>query len=163
MKETKVLKPGERLVSIIFLLFSIWVFKESLAMFRKDPSAASYGALPLGMSIVMILCMLKIILLEDLKKHVECKGITFKEKFVGTFSYLLSKDVLVFLALIIVYTVLLFIGAGFLISSAVFMLSCMFYFMPRDKKTIKTNIIFTVILLAFLYLAFKVAFRIVLP
>jgi len=161
MKDT--LKPGEKFFSIFFLIISLWAFVESLKMFINAPSASSYGALPMITSGIMVLCMLKVIFIEDLrKKSINHVG-SFSEKVRLAAKYILSWDVLLFIVLIIAYTVLLFIGAGFILSSAVFMLSCMFYLMPRDKKNMITNVVTTIALLGFLYLAFKVAFRIVLP
>lgn len=161
MKDT--LKPGERFISIVFLIGALYLFVESLKIFLDSPSASSYGALPMGVSFVMVVCMLKVVLFEDIKKKTACESDNGKSAVASAAAYMLPKDVLLFILFTILYIVLLFLDVGFIISSFIFMLGCMLYLMPRDKKTLMINFLFTAVLLGFLYVAFKVAFRIVLP
>lgn len=157
------MKPGERIASILFLLFSLYFLVESLRMFLDDPQPSSYGALPLFASIVMVASMLKVIFVDDFKRRGALSGEGWKQQAKAALNYVLSKDVILFILFIIGYIVLLLLRVGFILSSAIFMIGSMLYLMPRDKKNIVSDVVFTVVLLAFLYLAFRVAFRIVLP
>ena len=60
------MKPGERIFSLVLLAVTIWEISESLKMCAKAPGLSSYGALPLGLGIIMLLCLCKVIVLEDL-------------------------------------------------------------------------------------------------
>lgn len=163
MKERKKLKPGERVFSIALLLFSLWLLHQSLQMWHKAPGITSYGAMPLAISVVMILCMLYVIFVEDIKAVTDNPGKGIMGKIKYALRYVLPLDVAVFIALIVIYTVMLLLGASFLISSLFFMLATITYLMPKDKKTIRDNILFTIVILGLIYVVFQIGFKITLP
>ena len=163
MKNRKKLKPGERVFSFLFLGVSLWLLYQSIQMLKKAPEITSFGAMPFALSVIMIVCMLYVIFVEDFKAITENAGDTFLEKVRSALHYVLPLDVVVFLLLLVTYIGMLLVGAGFLVSSALFMLATMTYLMPKDLKTIKNNVLFTLLLLAIIYIVFQLIFKVTLP
>lgn len=156
MKET--LKPGERAFSLALLASNIWEISEAFKMCAKKPGLSSYGALPMGLGIIMLLCLCKIIFLEDLKKDSEKKPAG--KSFLDAVSYAFPKDIAVFIGMMLLYFAALLMGLGFLIATPVFLFVSMCYMMPRDPVK---NGIFTIVLVAAIYIIFKMLFKVTLP
>ncbi|MCI8270589.1 MAG: tripartite tricarboxylate transporter TctB family protein [Lachnospiraceae bacterium] len=156
MKE--VLKPGERAFSISLLAVNIWEISEAFKMCVKKPGLSSYGALPLGLGIIMLLCLCKIILLEDRKKTSERKKL--RQSFLDAIMFVFPKDIAVFVGMMLIYFAALLLGAGFMIATPFFLFISMCYMMPHE---IIKNGIFTVILVALIYIIFKMIFKVTLP
>jgi len=154
------LRPGERVFSIAILGFSGWLLYQSLLMFQKAPSLSGYGAMPLMLSIIMLLCMVKVIVLEDRTKEKEAPVSSAVEAVKSAASFLLPKDVLVFIVMMIVYCAALQLGLGFMISTSVFLFLSMCYLIP---KAYAKNAVFSVVLMVFIYVVFKMIFKVTLP
>nr|WP_312579007.1 tripartite tricarboxylate transporter TctB family protein [Sedimentibacter sp.] len=153
-------KPGEIGFSIILLCVGIGALIESIKMFLKDPTASSFGALPLFLSVVIVFFMLKIILFEDRKSGSENDNLSFKEKVKLSVNHAFTKDVLIVFFMLVCYCLMLFLNLGFNISTTIFLFVSMCYLM--GGKYIK-NIIFTVAIMAFILILFKTIFQVILP
>lgn len=160
MMENK-LKPGEKGFSIVFLLFGLGALIESIKLFMKDPNSYSFGALPLFLSICIVICMLKIIFIENKRtQSKESNGLSFGQKVQEAFKYIFSKDIIVVLVLMIAYCIALYIGLGFEISTTAFLYISMCYLMGGQYLK---NIPYTVLSMVFILVVFKAIFRIILP
>ena len=153
-------KSGERGFSIILLIVGVLALIESIRMFMKEPTSSSFGALPLFLSSVMVIFMLKIILFEDRKSEPENKTSSFKELFNSTINYIFPKDIVVMFFLLILYCVLLAFGLGFEISSTIFLIIAMTYLM---RGQVFKNVIYTGLSMAFILVVFKTIFQVILP
>ena len=152
-------KPGEKGFPVVLLLLGIFVTKESAAMYREAPQLESYGTVPLICGILLIVFSVFIII-NNFRMQSEIKGLPFKEKAESVVSHLFSKDVLVMLALILIYCLLLNFGLPFIISSPIFLWVSMTYL--RRGGYVR-NIIYTAIIMVFVIVVFNVAFHVVLP
>ena len=151
--------PGFRLASVLFFTFGGVFFWQSLLLFKKDPTLTGYASFPLLVSSLLLLLTI-VDLIGKFKVKSATAGLPFKERVIKTLKYALPADTLILLGMSVVYYVLLLLGVGFLISSAIFLMGSMCYMIP---KSIVKNAIFTVILLAAIYLIFTVLFRVSLP
>ena len=163
MKEKKKLKPGERAFSYIMLAFSLWLLWQSAKMWQKAPGFTSYAAVPMMISVVMTVCMIIVIFVEDIRAVTEKRGDTAAERIKYAARQILPLNVALFILLIAVYLIMLLLGVNFLVSSAVFMMGTMTYLMPKDKKSFLGNLGFTAIILVVIYLVFELIFKVSLP
>lgn len=157
---TKKRKPGERGFAIILLIVGVLALIESIKMFMKEPTSSSFGALPLFLSSVIVIFMLKIILFEDRENETDNKGSNFKELLDSILTFIFPKDIVVVLLFLIMYCLLLVFGLGFEISSTIFLIVAMTYLM---RGQIFKNIIFTGLSMAFILIVFKTIFQVILP
>ncbi len=153
-------KPGEIGFSIIILCIGIGALIESIKMFLKDPTPSSFGALPLFLSVVIVFFMLKIILFEDRKTGSESDNLNFKEKVKSAVNHAFTKDILIIFFMLVCYCIMLLLNLGFNISTTIFLFVSMCYLM--GGKYVK-NIIFTVVIMAFILILFKTIFQVILP
>ena len=152
-------KPGEKGFSIMLLIVGILALIESIRMFMKEPTSSSFGALPLFLSSVMVLFMLKIIFFEYRKTGSDKKG-DFKDLFNSTIKYIFPKDIAVVFFLLIGYCLLLVFGLGFEIASTIFLIVAMTYLM---RGHVLKNVIYTGLSMAFILVVFKTIFQVILP
>lgn len=157
---TKKRKPGERGFAIILLIVGVLALIESIKMFMKEPTSSSFGALPLFLSSVIVIFMLKIILFEDRENETDNKGSNFKELLDSILTFIFPKDIVVVFLFLIMYCLLLVFGLGFEISSTIFLIVAMTYLM---RGQIFKNIIFTGLSMAFILIVFKTIFQVILP
>jgi len=155
MEEKQTRKPGEQGFALILLVASLLILVESIRMFKVSPQLSSYGGLPLILSILMTLFMGKIILFENRRMEKPEK----KSPLDGI-QYVFSKDVAIFTGLILLYCIALYFHLGFLVCTPIFLFVSMQFFIPRG---IKSNIIYTVVLTAAVYVVFTLIFRVQLP
>ena len=153
-------KPGERGFAIILLIVGVLALIESIKMFMKEPTPSSFGALPLFLSSIIVIFMLKIILFEDRKIVNDNKKSNFRELFKSTYKYIFPKDIVVVLFFLILYCLLLVLGLGFEISSTIFLIVTMTYLM---RGQILRNVIYTGLSMTFILVVFKTIFQVILP
>lgn len=153
-------KPGERGFAIILLIVGVLALIESIKMFMKEPTSSSFGALPLFLSSVIVIFMLKIILFEDREKGTDNKGSNFKELLDSILTYIFPKDIVVVLLFLIMYCLLLVFGLGFEMSSTIFLIVAMTYLM---RGQIFKNVIYTGLSMTFILIVFKTIFQVILP
>lgn len=137
--------------TLILLVFSAAVFVMSIQMFAKTSfDLSGYGGIPVMMSFLMVL-FLATALLEDLKGT--------KDNTTGV-GGLLTKDTVIFLALVIAYCAALGLGIPFLLSTPIFLLASMQYLMGGF---LKGNIIYTALVTIGVYVIFVMIFHVSLP
>lgn len=156
MKES--LKPGERAFSLFLLALTLWEISEAVKMCLKKPGLSSYGALPLGLGIIMLICLLKIIFVEDLKKISEKR--TMSKTVLDAIAFAFPKDIAIFIGMMLIYFIALLFGIGFMICTPIFLFVSMCYMMPHENTK---NALFTVILVVAIYVIFKLIFKVTLP
>lgn len=156
----KKLKPGEKGFSIIILLLGIGFLFESIKMFIKDPTSASFGALPLFLSVLIVICMLKVIIFEDRNRETEGSAMNITEKIKNVLNYVLRKDIFFMFLLIMAYCLALFYKLGFQISTGIFLFVSMTYLIGKDYLK---NFVYTLVSLGFILVIFKTVFQVILP
>ncbi len=152
-------KPGEKGFPFLLLLLGIFITAESVKMYREAPTLEGYGTMPLICGILIIILSVFIIL-NNFRYKSEITGLPVGEQAKAILSHLCSKEVMVMMALIVVYCIVLNAGVPFLVSSPVFLWVSMTYL--RRGGYVR-NIVYTLIIMVFIYLVFKVAFQVVFP
>ncbi len=140
-------KPGEKGFSLIMLVIGILFLIESIRMFMEEPTASSYGALPLFLSCSIVILMLKIILVEYRNNGRDKEKVSLKDSIISVKNYVFTKDIVLEFIFMIVYCILLILGLGFEISSSLFLLVSMTYLM---RGQLLKNSIYTLITMAFI-------------
>lgn len=154
-------KPGERAFSFVLLIIGSIFLVESIKMYIDEPTASSYGALPLFLSILIVILLLKIIIFEDREKTNEDQNINFRKKTKIALQFVFTKDIIVTSLFMIGYCIALYVGLGFKISTSLFLFITISYLM-KDKQHLK-NFLYTVICMAFVLLVFETVFSVILP
>lgn len=152
-------KPGEKGFPVLLLIVGIYITKESFKMYKRAPELSGYGTVPLFCGILMTV-LAAIIIITNMFHKSEVSGLPMKEQAVAVIKHLFSLDVLVMLALIIAYCVSMAFGAPFIVASPLFLWIAMSYL---ERGNYVKNIIYTVIVMAFVILVFEVGFSVVLP
>ena len=152
-------RPGEKMFPVLLLIAGVLITREAWGMYKRSPELSGYGTVPLFCGVMIILLSVVIIITNMFHKS-EIAGMPLKDKAVAVVKHLFSLDVLVMLAMIIVYCVLMANGVPFVIASPVFLWAAMTYL---ERGNYVKNILFTAIVMAFVILVFKVGFHVVLP
>jgi quinol-cytochrome oxidoreductase complex cytochrome b subunit len=153
-------KPSEKGFSAILLIIGILALIESVKMFKKEPTSSSFGALPLFLSSIVVIFMLKILIFENKKSDQVKKLYNLKDLVDSVVRYILHKDIVMVFLLLIVYCFMLVFGLGFEFSSTIFLITSMTYLM---KGQIIKNAIYTGLAMAFILIVFKTIFQVILP
>lgn len=157
--KTQKYHPGEKGFAVFLFAFGLFFFYQSSLMYQKKPGAASYAAVPLFVSLLIIVFSV-LIFIFDLKKESVNQGLSIGEKIKNTLLYVFQKDVLVVMIFILIYCIALIKGIGFYIITPFFLWSSMSYLM---RKNYLYNILWTILSLLFIYLMFSFAFNVVMP
>lgn len=152
-------KPGEKGFAVFLLLIGLFFTWQSLLLYRQSPGASSYGAVPLFCSI-MIDIFAVIILIIDRNKQSTNSGLSLTAAAKKAACFLATRDILVMLAMVVLYCVALYQGVGFMIATPIFLWLGMTYL---SRGNILKNILWTVLCMLFIYLVFRVLFSVVLP
>lgn len=150
---------GEKGFAVVLLLLGLFFTWQSYLMFREDPVASSYGAVPLfcsGLITVLALC----IIIIDRKKRSPSSGKPLKEVLSLAVRHVAKRDILVMLGLILLYCLALYLNAGFMIATPIFLWVSMTWL---GRGNYLKNLLWTAICMVFIYLVFKVLFAVVLP
>jgi hypothetical protein len=153
------LQTGEKGFTVFLLLVGLFFTWQSWKLYCNAPGASSYGAVPLACS-VMITVFALAILLTNLKKHTPLHGLALGQKLKTAFRTILPGDVLVIVGLGVAYCLALYLDAGFMIATPIF-LWCTMSFLSRGKFV--KNLLWTALCMLFIYLVFRVLFSVVLP
>lgn len=152
-------KPGEKGFSVFLFIIGAFFGYQSLLMYQKSPGASSYAAVPLFVSL-LIMVFSTIIFFLDYKKASETQGKPLTEKLRLTLNYIFQIDVLIMMGLILLYSAALRYRLGFYVVTPVFLWLSMSYLM---RKNLVQNILWTGLSLMFIYIVFSFAFKVVLP
>jgi len=153
------LKAGARFVPVLILLFGAGSLPEAIRLYRNDPAVNGSGIFPIVISLIMVvLSILEI--LKERKATSETAGLPLKQKLAKIVDYLIPKNVLFMLVLVVLYCVALGIGIGFEISTTLFLLTSMVFYI---QKKLPKNVAYTAITMVSLVVIFKIVFSVVLP
>lgn len=152
-------KPGEKIFPVLLLILGLYVTRESWRMYQNAPELQGYGTVPLFCGAAVTILAVVIIFSNFFKKS-ELAGASPKEKVVAMVRHLFSFDVMVMTALILVYCIVLGLGVPFIAASPVFLWASM-SFLARGNLV--KNLLYTLIVMVFVILVFKVGFSVVLP
>lgn len=153
------LKAGARLVPVLILLLGAGSLPEAIKLYRNDPAVNGSGIFPIVISLIMVvLSILEI--LKERKSSSEITGLPLKQKLAKVVDYLIPKNVFFMLVVVVLYCVALGIGIGFEISTTLFLLISMIFYIP---KKLPKNIAYTAITMVSLVVIFKIVFSVVLP
>ncbi len=167
-------RPGEKGVAFFWLIFGAFFFYLSLNIYREHPGLSGPGALPLGVTGLIIVCALACIVI-DYGKASETKGIPLAQIIKKTFGIMFPANVIFTMVMMLAYCVCLNMGLGFYPTTALFLWMCMMFFMRGkymttgkcDKKalgqTITWNLLWTAVCLLFIFIVFSKLFSVVLP
>ena len=155
----KVLAPGARIFSVVLFVFALFFFAQSLTIYLANPGLSGPGIFPLvisgGMMILVVIDFIK-----DLKKPSENTKRAVYDQLKAVRAYIVPKETVVFLASSVAYYLLLQLGVPFLLASLFFLMGGMCYLIPHS---VKKNALYSVALLAAVYIIFTQIFKIRLP
>ncbi len=156
MKSARKLHPGELSISILLLVFSLFVLYQAY-MISGFSGISSAGAFPLGAATIMALCMLKLVIDNVLIS----RRTPAEEKHPAwvVIGELLPRRIVLFALLIVVYMVLLQ-PLGFVISTFLF-LCCGFIYL-RGSGPVR-SVLIAAGSVAAIYGIFHFLFQVVLP
>ena len=157
--EKKVLATGARGFSLFLLAFGVFFLYHSLKLQKKSPGPTGPAVFPIFLSVSLIILVI-VDFLKALKKPVKNAGVPLGQKVRETLQYLFPTRSTVFIAISILYYVLLVLGVPFLVASALFLMGTMCYLI---RKSVLKNLLYTAVLLGAIYLIFTMVFKITLP
>lgn len=158
-KHNQSLNAGETGFTVVLLLAGLFFTWQSVLLYRQAPGASSYGAVPLFCSVLIVIFALAI-LLEDRKKKTPISGQSIGRAIKAAFTDILPKDMLVIIALGVLYCVAMYLNLGFMVTTPVFLWCSMTYL---SRGNYLKNLLWTALCMIFIYLVFRVLFSVVLP
>ena len=161
-KANNLLQPGEKGFQIILFAFGAIAFALSCMLWNKvsAPKVSSAAALPLFVSgLWVVLTFIDIVLNLRSKSRVgSVKGIwSTCSQAIG---YAKPKQTFIMICAVIVYCIMLYFKFDFYIATGLFLYTTMCYL---TKKNYLKNIIWTSIVLLFVYVVFGLLFGVVFP
>lgn len=142
--------PGEDLFGLIVLVVSIALFWQSYKISGFE-ALSSPGAFPMAASAVMIFGSI-LIVIDNIRRNKAGAEVDRSVR-------VISKMVVLFLALIVAYALLLE-PLGFLIASLLFLVAGMTLLYNGGFKK---SLVIAVLVLALIYIVFRLVFQVVLP
>lgn len=152
-------QPGEKGFAVFLFLFGCFFFYQSFLMYQKSPGASSYAAVPLFVSLLIVIFS-ALIFIFDFHAESANHGLSISEKLRKSLKYILPKDILVMIGLILLYSIALKYNIGFYVVTPIFLWISMSYLM---RKNLIKNVLWTMLSLLFIFVVFSFAFRVVLP
>ena len=152
MNKSKKLRPGEKVFSAILIIFSAILFFESYKISGFSGLTTS-GAMPMFASTLMFIASI-FIFLETLKKDPKNKFNLLKIT-----QYLLPKQLIFFVSLVLIY-VLVIPYFGFTLSSGTFLIISI---LNLWNKGFVWSLGVSVFSIAVIYFLFRVVFQVILP
>ena len=152
MNKSKKLRPGEKVFSVILIIFSAILFFESYKISGFSGLTTS-GAVPMFASTLMLIASI-FIFLETLKKDPKNKFYLLKVT-----QYLLPKQLIFFVSLVLIY-VLAIPYFGFTLSSGTFLIISI---LNLWNKGILWSLGVSVFSIAVIYFLFRIVFQVILP
>ena len=159
-KKKEDLVPGGLFVStVLFLLFGVVFFVQSVQMFMDDPRPQGHGTFPMIVSgLLIVLTIIDFIQKTQIKSSIA--GLSFKEKFIAIIKFLFPINSFVFLLMSIAFYVAIELGVPFLVAAPVFLMASMCYLIPHN---IVKNLIYTAVIIGAIYAIFALLFKVTLP
>ena len=151
--------PGEKGFPVFLFLVGAFFAYQAFLMYQKAPGASSYAAVPLFVSL-LIMIFSGLIIVFDMKSDSANSNVPFLQKITQSLTYMFPKDVMIMMLLILSYCIALLFNVGFYIITPVFLWLSMCYLM---RKHFIKNILWTGLSLIFIFAVFSFAFKVVLP
>ena len=152
MNKSKKLRPGEKVFSVILIIFSAILFFESFKISGFSGLTTS-GAMPMFASTLMFIASI-FIFLETLKKDPKNKFNLLKVT-----QYLLPKQLIFFVSLVLIY-VLAIPYFGFTLSSGTFLIISI---LNLWNKGFVWSLGVSALSIAVIYFLFRIVFQVILP
>ena len=152
MNKSKKLRPGEKVFSVILIIFSAILFFESYKISGFSGLTTS-GAMPMFASTLMFISSI-FIFLETLKKDSKNKFNLLKVT-----QYLLPKQLIFFVSLVLIY-VLAIPYFGFTLSSGTFLIISI---LNLWNKGFVWSLGVSALSIAVIYFLFRIIFQVILP
>ena len=152
MNKSKKLRPGEKAFSFILIIFSAILFVESYKISGFSGLTTS-GAMPMFASTLMLIASI-FAFLETLKKDPKKKFNLLKVT-----QYLLPKQLIFFVSLVLIY-VLAVPYFGFTLSSGAFLIISI---LNLWNKGIAWSLGVSLFSIAVIYFLFRIVFQVILP
>ena len=152
MNKSKKLRPGEKVFSVILIIFSAILFFESFKISGFSGLTTS-GAMPMFASTLMFIASI-FIFLETLKKDPKNKFNLLKVT-----QYLLPKQLIFFVSLVLIY-VLAIPYFGFTLSSGTFLIISI---LNLWDKGFVWSLGVSALSIAVIYFLFRIVFQVILP
>jgi hypothetical protein len=159
INDNKSINPGEKGFSLALIIFGLFFAFQSFLMYQDKPGASSHAAVPLFVSIIIILFS-TLNFIFDFKKESANKGLDTLLIIRNTLTYMFNKDILVIIGMVLIYCIGLLMDVGFYILTPIFLWGSMSYLM---RKKYLYNVIWTGLSIFFIYIMFSFAFNVVLP
>lgn len=153
----KELKAGEIGLGIILVLFSILAIYESYRISEANLTIASPGAFPMFISIILLVFSIWIGIENYQSKRLKKYSVLEKTKSIA--SLVLSKDIFLTIAFLIIYAFILE-KVGFIISTIMFLWTSISFL---TKGKIFKNLGVSILIVASIVLIFNTIFNVVLP
>lgn len=150
------LKLGERGLSIILILFSIFAIIESYKISGTKLTSSSPGAFPIFISSMLLIFSIWIL---GEKRSLSQSKMEIKERLKALGNLIFTKDIVVVLILLIIYSVILEL-VGFTISTFLFLWIAI-SFLSSGK--ILRNLGVSILSVSIILLIFKTIFKVILP
>lgn len=154
-------RPGERAFAVILLLLGVGALAMSIELWlrMREPRAASAAALPLfasGVWVVMALWNM----LEIVSWRTPASGESVWARAAGALRFALPGPVALMLALIAAYCAMLALGAGFYVTTPLFLYGTICALRRGDYVR---ALLWTAAVMAAVVLVFRVLFGVVFP
>jgi hypothetical protein len=159
VEQTEKLQPGEKGFAVFLFIFGSFFAYQAYLMYLKKPGPSSYAAVPLFVSI-LIMIFSALIFITSINKQTVNHNKPIIEKIKATFSYIFQRDVLGMIILIFLYSIALRYKLGFYIVTPIFLWVAMSFLMAKNYLK---NILWTLISILFIYVVFTFSFSVVLP
>lgn len=161
-EEKAVLEPGEKVFTVVLLVFGLITFTLALRLWLRmsSPRISSAGALPLFVTGLWVILALMAIF-ENRKLTSPLSELKDKKaQLLQGLHYAFPLDAAVMLAIIFGYCAALFFGLSFYIATPLFLYGGMCYL---SKKDFIKNLLWTAVVMAFIVLVFRVLFGVIFP
>lgn len=162
MKPRKCFK-GEKLFIFLFAAISVVAFVLSIQLFQKDSSLSGAGIFPLCAAVILVISAG--FMIWEMRKCESAfeAGTSLLQKGKETLQYLFPDKLSIVIAYVIAYGVLMVV-IGFNPATFLFLAATMITLSEdRSLKGIGKDLIYSAILLAFIWFVFQYVFRVVLP
>lgn len=155
--ESGELKPGERGFTLSLLAFSCFALYQSILLHQEYPEPSSCAVLPLGLSVALTILSLWNVLLNGRRKAPQPGA---QSAVRAGLSYALPRDAAIMVGLLALYCAALRTGIRFYIATPFFLWGAMTYLLRKDWLR---NLVWTALVLLFVWLVFAMLFGVVLP
>lgn len=158
--QTTTLNPGEKVFTVVILLICLFFCYRAWLLWQEYPSIDGPAIFPLVCSGLSVPLLLSLVISNIWKSTPVNFCNNMAEKQAMLINYLFCKNVDCAIVAIVIYCVLLQLGTPFYVATFPFLWGMMSFF---AKKNYVKNALWSVLTLAFIDVAFRMVFSIILP